>query len=132
MVVPDFTIEKARKARLSDNTRDDYKSGINQIKKWARHTGQHELLKACNTDVSKDGQTLDLAVFQYHHFTDFLEWTMINKTLEIPTISGYRSALQSLYKDHKVPLPVEFGDDIKEIYSGNNFDTMFRYVIYIN
>ena len=73
MVVRDFTIEKARHGRINDNTRAGYMSGINQIKRWLRLTGQHSCIKECPSDVAKDFQTLDLTVFTYDHFLEFLE-----------------------------------------------------------
>ena len=57
-------------------------------------------------------------MFQYEDFLGFLEWTVRNKAIGVGTLMRYKSALLNLYKDDKVPLPNEFGDDIKEVYSG--------------
>ncbi|KAH9111512.1 hypothetical protein LEN26_008750 [Aphanomyces euteiches] len=111
-----FTIEEARRNRISEATRKRYKSGINQIKLWARRVGKHELLMA--SEQESDGQTINLSVFQYLDFLEFIEWTVRNKKVEVGTISSYRSALKSLYKDQKVALPEEYGDDMKEVFSG--------------
>jgi hypothetical protein len=64
--------------------------------------------------------TVNLDVFVYQDFLDFLVWTVRNKPKIVAvTLSGYLSAIGSLYKDCSVLLPVEFGDDMKEIMSGN-------------
>ncbi|KAF0775917.1 hypothetical protein AaE_000383, partial [Aphanomyces astaci] len=78
--------------------------------------GLHDLLAPCME--SRDGTTLDLHAFHYEHFLDFIEWTVQNKHVEVSTLSGYRSAIQSVYKDQGVPVPLEYGDDIKEVFSG--------------
>ncbi|KAF0708114.1 hypothetical protein AaE_013347 [Aphanomyces astaci] len=112
----DFTIASARRNRISAQTRSGYSSGINQVKKWVVLAGLHDLLAPCAE--SRDGTTLDLHAFHYEHFLDFIEWTVQNKHVEVMTLSGYRSAIQSLYKDQGVPVPLEYGEDIKEVFSG--------------
>ena len=129
MAVSEFTIAKARYDRVAESSRAKYKSGVNQIKKWLRTTGQQECLVTCSTAIASDGWTIDLTVFTYDQFLAFLEWTMRNKTLEVPTIDGYRSALKCLYRDQKVTLPIEFGDDIKEVYAGKR---LFLNIPYVN
>ena len=39
-----FTIEEARRNRISEDTRAKYASGINQIRKWASLVGKDHLL----------------------------------------------------------------------------------------
>ncbi|KAH9150540.1 hypothetical protein AeRB84_006639 [Aphanomyces euteiches] len=111
-----FTIEETRRNRISEATRKRYTSGINQIKLCARRVGKHELLMT--SEQESDGQTINLIVFQYLDFLEFIEWTVRNKKVEVGTICSYRSALKSLYKDQKVALPEEYGDDMKEVFSG--------------
>ena len=111
-----FTIAKARRNRISGDTRTGYESNINQIKIWLRLVGKTSHLKRC--PVSKDGQTLNLRLFKYEDFLEFLEWTVRNKDVEAATLSGYCSAMKSLYKDEKIALPEGFGDDMKEVFSG--------------
>ncbi|KAF0721202.1 hypothetical protein AaE_010131 [Aphanomyces astaci] len=91
----DFTIASARCNRISAQTRSGYSSGIKQVKKWVVLAGLHDLLAPC--DENRDGTTLDLHAFHYEHFLDFI---------------------QSLYKDQGVPVPLEYGEDIKEVFSG--------------
>ncbi|KAH9095353.1 hypothetical protein Ae201684P_013468 [Aphanomyces euteiches] len=97
----DFTIEEARRSRISEGTRAGYASGINQIVIWAQRNGESRLLMP-SPDYA-DKSTLDLSIFSYWDFLDFLQWTVRNKpTITAQTLSGYRSALKSLYKDQKV------------------------------
>lgn len=112
----DFTIEAARRNRICEDTRRGYRSGINQVKAWARLVGNTNLLKTC--EESKDKETINLEVFQYQDFLDFLVWTVNNKRVEVGTLNGYRSAIKNLYKDNQIPLPDGYGDDMKEIFSG--------------
>ncbi|KAF0741617.1 hypothetical protein Ae201684_003296 [Aphanomyces euteiches] len=113
----DFTIEEARRSRISEGTRAGYASGINQIVIWAQRNGESRLLMP-SPDYA-DKSTLDLSIFSYWDFLDFLQWTVRNKpTITAQTLSGYRSALKSLYKDQKVELPAAYNDDMKEIFSG--------------
>ncbi|KAF0744704.1 hypothetical protein Ae201684P_018321 [Aphanomyces euteiches] len=106
-----FTIEDARRNRISQESRVKYTSGVNQIKKWCRLTGRTTLLKPCNE--SKDETTINLSVFSYN-FLEFIEWSIQNKPkITAGTLSGYRSSLKSLYKDQNVHLPDEYGDDLK-------------------
>ncbi|KAH9111141.1 hypothetical protein AeMF1_004050 [Aphanomyces euteiches] len=113
----DFTIEEARRSRISEGARAGYASGINQIVIWAQRNGESRLLMP-SPDYA-DKSTLDLSIFSYWDFLDFLQWTVRNKpTITAQTLSGYRSALKSLYKDQMVELPAAYNDDMKEIFSG--------------
>ncbi|KAH9094685.1 hypothetical protein LEN26_018176 [Aphanomyces euteiches] len=69
-------------------------------------------------EVSSDGFTLDLSLFQYQDFLSFLEWTIQIKQPQVSTLNGYRSALKSLYRDQNVALPAEFDDDMHVVFSG--------------
>ncbi|KAH9123159.1 hypothetical protein LEN26_005371 [Aphanomyces euteiches] len=95
-----FTIEDARRNRISQESRV-----------------KTTLLKPCNE--SKDETTINLSVFSYNNFLEFIEWRIQNKPkITAGTLSGYRSSLKSLYKDQNVHLPDEYGDDLKLIFSG--------------
>ena len=63
-------------------------------------------------------QTLDLDVFQYKDFLDFLVSTVQEKSVGVGTLNGYRSAVKSLYIDRGKTLPHEFIEDMKVIFSG--------------
>ena len=69
-------------------------------------------------DTRSGKKTIDLSVFCYDDFLDFLEWTINNKKVAIGTLDNYRSAVKGLYKEQKIPLPNEYTDDMKEVYSG--------------
>ena len=112
-----FTIEDARRNRISGDTRTGYASGINQIVIWVKLANKLHLLKQSAENTAES--TLDLNRFQYTDVLDFLVWTVRNKpTIRPGTLSGYRSAIKSLYRDESLAIPVQFGDDMKEIFSG--------------
>ncbi|RLO00988.1 hypothetical protein DYB28_004928 [Aphanomyces astaci] len=112
-----FTIEEARRNRISEDTRTGYASGINQVVKWAKLVNKNNLLR--ESSESACGYSLDLSEFSYNDFLDFLVWTVRNKPAIQPgTLSSYRSAIKNLYKDHNLAIPDEFGDDMKEVFSG--------------
>ncbi|CAK4497032.1 unnamed protein product, partial [Aphanomyces euteiches] len=67
-------------------------------------------------DMLTDTDEINLEVFNYDGFLEFIEWTVRNTNKRPGTISGYRSALRHYYKQHRVPVPLEFDDDIKEIF----------------
>ncbi|KAG9415615.1 hypothetical protein AC1031_021996 [Aphanomyces cochlioides] len=69
----------------------------------------------------RKGQTLNLEVFSYQDFLDFLQWTVRNrKTIVGSTLSGYRSAMKNFYKDNNVKLPEGFDLDMRDVFSGIN------------
>ncbi|KAH9081282.1 hypothetical protein LEN26_021403 [Aphanomyces euteiches] len=68
--------------------------------------------------LNNDDRTLNLNLFTYHHFLQFLVWTVNHKSIEISTLNGHRSAIRSLYKNQRISLPEEFGEDIREVFSG--------------
>ncbi len=114
-----LSIEAARRNRLSKKTRQRYASGVNQVVIWADLVGRSDLLM---WDPEEEGKrTLDLSKFDYQTFLDFLEWTINNKTVGVSTLDSYRSAVKNLYKTNRVPLPDEYHDDMKEVYSGKIF-----------
>ena len=81
--------------------------------------GKLHLLKDC--DEEKDKQTLNLEVFVYQNFLDFLEWTVNHRTtLTGSTLSGYRSAMKSFYKDKNMQPPQGFDLDMRDVFSGKN------------
>ena len=105
-----FTMEDARAARISNGTRGGYASGLKQIVKWISLVQRNDLLRP-------DG-TIDLTRWKYDHFVAFLEWTVNNKDVVVGTLASYRSAIKNYYKDQGVPLPVEYNDDLKELFRG--------------
>ncbi|KAH9103827.1 hypothetical protein AeMF1_019931, partial [Aphanomyces euteiches] len=61
---------------------------------------------------------INLERFKYEDFLAFIEWTIQNTNNKPGTLCGYRSALRDWYKQKKAPYPVEFDDDMKEIFQG--------------
>ncbi|KAF0723259.1 hypothetical protein Ae201684_017778 [Aphanomyces euteiches] len=114
MPVEDFTIQRARAKRISDSTRKGYISGLRQIVKWIKETNMTHLL----TVNDNGGEIIDLTVFTYEHFKQFIIHTMQSKDLEPNTLSKYRSSIKSHYKDMRMPIPDDYGEDLKEILSG--------------
>lgn len=112
----DFTIEMARRNRIASETRKSYRSGVRQIMKWMNLNSMDELLIPCPNNNSE--KTIDLTRFTYKNFLDFLVWCVNNREAQISTLNGYRSAIRSLYKDQRLDIPIEFGEDIREVFSG--------------
>ena len=67
-----FTIAQAKRTRIAESKRKSDSSGRNQVKKWLRLVGKYECLMP-SLEV-KDGETLDLTVFTYDDFLEFLTW----------------------------------------------------------
>ncbi|KAG9414349.1 hypothetical protein AC1031_022042 [Aphanomyces cochlioides] len=111
-----FTISDARRNRISESTRRGYRSGINQVKRWLLLTGQGHFIIESTDSIEET--TIDTGQFDYSHYLGFLEWTIQNKNVTIGTLMSYRSAVQNLYKEQGKAIPIEFGDDLKEIYQG--------------
>ena len=58
---------------------------------------------------------------------------MKNKDVGAGTLSQYCSAIKSLYKDEKIPLPLGYGDDMKEVFSGTHcFEIFMLYILTLN
>ena len=73
-------------------------------------------------------ETLNLQVFRYRDFLDFLVWVVRKNSVEVGTLSGYRSAIKSLYKDQSIALPEEYGEDMKIIFSGCEKSSKLSYM----
>ncbi|KAF0739373.1 hypothetical protein Ae201684_004942 [Aphanomyces euteiches] len=112
----DFTIETARRNRISASTRQGYTSGINQVVKWAKLVGKNHLVMFNSVDQST--VTLNLQVFLYSDFLDFIVWAVRQKSVQVGTLNSYRSAVKSLYKDQNIDLPEEYDTEMKTIFSG--------------
>ena len=119
-----LTIAQAKRNRIAESSRKSYSSGRNQVKKWLRLVGNYECLMP--TVEEKDGETLDLTIITYDDFLHFLTWIVRNKTVEATTLMGYRSAVTSLYRNQGIALPVGYGDDMKEVFSGMKLPNIFH------
>ncbi|KAH9165544.1 hypothetical protein AeNC1_018491, partial [Aphanomyces euteiches] len=111
-----FTVEAARRNRISEATRQGYTSGINQVIKWAKLVGKGDLVMMTSGDEPME--TLNLRVFLYRDFLDFIVWVIREKSVQVGTLNSYRSSVKSLYKDQNIDLPEEYGEDMKMIFSG--------------
>ncbi|ETV98451.1 hypothetical protein H310_08599 [Aphanomyces invadans] len=65
-----------------------------------------------------DRMTLDLRVFAYENLLEFIVWTVRERDVGLGALSGYRSAVKSLYIDQGVDLPEPCDSDMKVIFSG--------------
>lgn len=85
---------------------------INGIKKWIRV----ELSKTDpDTDRMFDSNgEIDLAEFTPQYFEKFLVYK--RRSAKSGTLSGYRSAIKDLYRLKRIPLPTEYGDDLKQLF----------------
>ncbi|KAG6957073.1 hypothetical protein JG688_00011142 [Phytophthora aleatoria] len=59
---------------------------------------------------------LNLAEFTPAFFEQFLVYK--RGVAKSATLSGYRSAIKDLYRLKRIVLPVEYGDDMKQLFSG--------------
>ncbi|KAG9409846.1 hypothetical protein AC1031_020157, partial [Aphanomyces cochlioides] len=88
-----------------------------QIVKWATLVGRPHLL--LQDPTSSNVCSINLNTFVYSDFLEFIIWTVRNRTsIQTGTLSGYRSAIKSLYRDQQIALPIDYGEDLKEFYSG--------------
>ncbi|KAF0736262.1 hypothetical protein Ae201684_007284 [Aphanomyces euteiches] len=86
MPVEDFTIQRAQTKRISDSTRKGYASGLRQIRAWIQETDLLYLLRESDSGE----QIIDLNVFKYDHFKEFITHTMRSKDIEPNTLSKYK------------------------------------------
>ncbi|ETV83988.1 hypothetical protein H257_03352 [Aphanomyces astaci] len=107
----DFTIEGARRSRISDSTRLGYLSGIKKVVNWAVMTGKPELLMPSTEHEGR--MTLDLHAFANENFLEFIVWTVRERDIGLGILRGYRSAVKSLYIDQGVALPEPYDGDMK-------------------
>ncbi|ETV89797.1 hypothetical protein H310_15374 [Aphanomyces invadans] len=59
--------------------------------------------------------SLDLRVFAYENFLEFIVWTVRERDVGLGALSCYRSAVQSLYVDQGVDLPEPYDSDMKVV-----------------
>ncbi|KAF1774352.1 hypothetical protein GQ600_19737 [Phytophthora cactorum] len=103
-----------RDACISQETRKKYTGNINGIKKWIREV---LAMKVRNTARFFDASDyLNLAEFTPAFFEQFLVYK--RGVAKSATPSGYRSAIKDLYRLKRIVLPVEYGDDMKQLFSG--------------
>ncbi|ETP28071.1 hypothetical protein F442_22643 [Phytophthora nicotianae P10297] len=97
-------VEAIRDACVTKQTRGKYKSSLNGIAKWIRK----ELAKVDhNTN----------RFFDSNGELNLMEFTP-PRGVKAGTLSGYRSAIKDLYRVRRLALPPEFGDGMKQLFSG--------------
>ncbi|KAF0702353.1 hypothetical protein AaE_015995 [Aphanomyces astaci] len=106
----DTSLEDIIDSCLADSTKERYESGLRQIIKWIHVTGGTHLLK--------DDGTVDLRVFQYDNFVQFIVWVYQHTPVKVGTMSGYRAALRWYYKREDVAMFVEYETKLKTIFTG--------------
>ncbi|ETV64558.1 hypothetical protein H257_18562 [Aphanomyces astaci] len=99
----DFTIEGARRSRISDSSRPGY---LEARAPDAKHRGWGPM-------------TLDLRVFAYENFLELIVWTDRERDVGLGALNGYRSAVKSLYIDQGVALPEPYDGDMKNLQNGS-------------
>jgi hypothetical protein len=92
-----FGIDDARRARVTEQMRNGYKSGLSQVRKWLVVTNKASCL-------NKNG-SIYMHVFGYTNFLAFLGYKVNNTDVGMGMLSGYRSASKNYYKDERVPIP---------------------------
>ncbi len=110
----DLTAEGARAACISKGTASAYSSGISMISKWIHMTQSHP-----NNFFDENG-ILDINVFQPRHFEQFIMDRVNDSSnpVTVNTLSGYRSAVKNMYRMRNKPVPTEYGERMKTLFSG--------------
>lgn len=101
-----------RTACTAPSTKKAYQSYIKGISKWIR-----EKLPSPDTYFDADGG-INVEVFKPSYFETFLLDKMNAKSLKVSTLGGYRSAVWNIYRQKKIPLPVEYTSSLKTFFRG--------------
>ncbi|KAF0730075.1 hypothetical protein AaE_009325 [Aphanomyces astaci] len=104
------TVQDLRDNRLAMSSKRSYRSGVKQLGTWLQSSGRSSMVNA-------DG-TINLAVFSYNDFTEFILYKYKHAGVSLSTLSSYRSAIKDHYNSQNVPLPTEFATDATVIYQG--------------
>ncbi len=78
----------------------------------------HDVASVAQDHLIKDNGDINLSSFNYETCLNFLEHKVKTTTVKAGTLSRYRSSFRDHYKDQKIALPEEFGEDMKEIFQG--------------
>ncbi|KAG3126248.1 hypothetical protein PI126_g22411 [Phytophthora idaei] len=101
-------------ACISPETRKKYASNLNVIKEWIH---DHLSKEESNTNRFFDGSgDINLFEFTPGYFEEFLVYK--RRGARTVTLRGYRSAIKDLYRLKRIALPVEYGYDMKQLFSG--------------
>ncbi|KAG6965689.1 hypothetical protein JG688_00007091 [Phytophthora aleatoria] len=106
--------QKLSATRAYHQTRKKYASNLNVIKEWIH---DHLSKEESNTNRVFDGSgDINLVEFTPGYIEKFLVYK--RRGARTATLGGYRSAIKDLYRLKRIALPVEYGDDMKQLFSG--------------
>lgn len=101
-----------RRSCIAESTQTEYASYLSGLSRWI-----HENLQNPEGFFDSDGGT-NLSTFR----PDLLETFLIarfddpRRPLKVSTLEGYRSAMKYVYQLKRVPLPVQYGQDLTAIF----------------
>ncbi|KAF0690700.1 hypothetical protein As57867_017862, partial [Aphanomyces stellatus] len=110
------SLDDIRGMRVAKSTKAGYRSGLNQIKKWIVAHGSPDML-------ASDG-SIDLSTFKYSDFLEFIQWSYQNTSNKPGTLASYRSAIKDYYKRKGMDVPIQYDDDMKDLFQGECDVTM--------
>jgi hypothetical protein len=113
---PAADAQAIRDACISAQTRKKYTSNISSIKKWIRELLPQDESESNTARFFDKNGDLNLTEFTPAYFEKFL--VRKRRTAKSVTLSGYRSAIKDLYRLEGIKLPVEYGDSMKQLFSG--------------
>ncbi|RHY44149.1 hypothetical protein DYB38_011537 [Aphanomyces astaci] len=105
-----ITVQDLRDNRLAEGSKKGYLSGVRQVVAWLRESGR-------SGTINPDG-SINLDVFSYEDFTEFLLYKYKSAGVSLSTLSGYRSAIKDYYSRQNMALPAGFVTDATAIYQG--------------
>jgi hypothetical protein len=98
---------------VASPTQNAYRSYLNSIARWiqASQPDHERFFDLC-------GQ-VDVMVFTPLHFEEFLlsRFNDEQKKVKVVTLGGYRSAIKDLYRRQRLPIPVDYTNDLKTLFS---------------
>ncbi|ETV65002.1 hypothetical protein H257_18206 [Aphanomyces astaci] len=105
-----ITVQDLRDNRLAEGSKKGYLSGVRQVVAWLRESGR-------SGTINPDG-SINLDVFSYEDFTEFVLYKYKSAGVSLSTLSGYRSAIKDYYSRQNVALSAGFVTDATAIYQG--------------
>ncbi|KAF0712028.1 hypothetical protein AaE_012150 [Aphanomyces astaci] len=105
-----ITVQDLRDNRLAEGSKKGYLSGVRQVVAWLRESGR-------SGTINPDG-SINLDVFSYEDFTEFVLYKYKSAGVSLSTLSGYRSAIKDYYSRQNVALPAGLVTDATAIYQG--------------
>ncbi|RHY87747.1 hypothetical protein DYB37_013029 [Aphanomyces astaci] len=103
-----ITVQDLRDNRLAEGSKKGYLSGVRHVVAWLRESGR-------SGTINPDG-SINLDVFCYEDFTEFVLYKYKSAGVSLSTLSGYRSAIKDCYNRQNVALPAGLVTDATAIY----------------